>query len=54
VAVMAKEGAQKYRVPLCLPDLDQLGTKRTAIKKVLLVLHGRHFRYPTFWSRRTT
>jgi len=54
VAVMAKEGAQKYRVPLCLPDLDQLWTTRTAIKKAPLDLHGQHFRYPTFWSRRTT
>ena len=40
--------------PHCLSDLHQLWTTRTAIKKVLLVLHGRHFRYATFSSRRTT
>jgi hypothetical protein len=48
VAVTAKEGAPKYMVPLCLPDLDQLWTTKTAIKMALLDLHGRHFRYPTF------
>jgi hypothetical protein len=41
-------------VPLCVSDLHQLWTTRTAVKKVLLDLHGRHFRYATFWSRRTT